>query len=443
MRIFHLNIFAILAIFALGGGVSDSAYAATSKAASHDYEKARQSYYRLKSDKKRQRFRHHWQNTIRLFERVSKKHPKSEEAARALYTMGTLWRDLYDISYLRSDLKKSVANFGEVAKRHKKHSLADDALWQKAAILRYHMGESEKAMSALSDLLKLYPRGDMASKARKIVSALGGRKTQLAKSSAVKKSDKAKKKTSKAELKKSKTVAKTKRVSSLPAGQFTVVLDPGHGGKDGGAAKSGLREKDVVLALSKKVRRRLEAAGVEVVLTREKDVFVSLGERTNIANRSGADIFVSIHANSYKDSKIRGIETYFLNVTDDRYALRLAAVENSGAKTKLDDVDFILKDLVTKVNTDDSKKLAGNIQSAMVRAARKHDKGVKDMGVKSSLFHVLLGAHMPSVLIEAAFISNPHDARLLKSSRFQDSLAGAIAESIIQHLGVPQALVSP
>ncbi len=218
-----------------------------------------------------------------------------------------------------------------------------------------------------------------------------------------------------------------------------VVIDPGHGGKDGGARGPGkVVEKHVTLAISKEVARLLEAEGVEVAMTRATDKHLPLEERTAIANRLDADLFVSIHANAHRNKKVRGIETYFLDVTDDAYALRLAAIENQTSEEQVSDLQLILADLATKVNTEESAALARRVQTRLVRAAKPENPTTRDLGVKSSLFYVLLGARMPSILVETGFLSHTGEGKLLARANYQKSTARAIAEGLLDHLRAPR-----
>ena len=211
----------------------------------------------------------------------------------------------------------------------------------------------------------------------------------------------------------------------------TVVVDAGHGGRDTGAIGArGLREKDLALAIAGKVTARLKALGYRVVMTRTKDVYVSLDERTRIANEAHADLFVSIHCNAARRRKLAGVETWTLNVGSDRYAARLAAFENAEADRSVSDLRLILADLATKANANDARELAQSVQSSLVRTLRSRVGPVRDHGVKQALFYVLLGTRMPSILVETGFISNPAEEARLKTVRFQDGTAEAIARGV-------------
>lgn len=210
-----------------------------------------------------------------------------------------------------------------------------------------------------------------------------------------------------------------------------VVVDAGHGGKDAGAiGPHGVREKDLALAMAKKVAARLKELGFEVILTRKSDVFVALDERTRIANEAHADLFVSIHCNASRRRRLEGVETWTLNVASDRYAARLAAFENAEADRTVSDLRLILADLATKANASDARDLAQSVQSSLVRTLRSRVGRVRDHGVKQALFYVLLGTRMPSILVETGFISNPAEAARLKSARYQDGAAEAIARGL-------------
>src|SRR5207248_4888451 len=209
------------------------------------------------------------------------------------------------------------------------------------------------------------------------------------------------------------------------------VVAAGHGGRDTGAiGPRGVREKDLALAIAKKVAARLKALGFQVVMTRARDVFVSLDDRTRIANEARADLFISIHCNAARRRKLEGVETWTLNVASDRYAARLAAFENAEADRTVSDLRLILADLATKANAGDARDLAQALQSSLVRTLRGRVGPVRDHGVKQALFYVLLGAHMPAVLVETGFISNPFEEKRLKSARFQEGTAEAIARGV-------------
>ncbi|HEY3586842.1 MAG TPA: N-acetylmuramoyl-L-alanine amidase, partial [Myxococcaceae bacterium] len=185
-----------------------------------------------------------------------------------------------------------------------------------------------------------------------------------------------------------------------------VVIDPGHGGHDTGTiGADGTKEKDVALAIARKLRTVLTEQGLEVVLTRETDKFVRLEERARLANVARGDLFISIHCNSLPQRHIRGIETYTLNLASDRYAIRLAARENATSEKGMSDLQFLLADLATRANTEESVRLATQVQSGLVSSLRSKDAKIRDLGTKEALFYVLLGTKMPAILVETGFLS--------------------------------------
>lgn len=219
-----------------------------------------------------------------------------------------------------------------------------------------------------------------------------------------------------------------------------IVIDPGHGGDDPGAiGPSGIQEKDIVLSVGIKLADILTAKyEAEVIFTRDKDVFIPLNERTEIANSNKADLFISIHANASPKKDTRGIETYFLNWTDDEEAMKVAARENKISFGKMKktrgDLQFILQDLERKIKNEESMKLASSIQNAMVSALKEDYSRIQDLGVKYAMFYVLVGAEMPSILVEISFISNHEEEKRLTEEQYKDRIAEAIASGINSYI---------
>jgi N-acetylmuramoyl-L-alanine amidase len=210
-----------------------------------------------------------------------------------------------------------------------------------------------------------------------------------------------------------------------------VAIDAGHGGHDTGAVgPTGIKEKDVTLAVSQKLADKLRAQGLEVVLTRTDDHFVALEKRTAIANEAHADLFISVHCNASTIAKLHGVETYSLNASGNQYAMRLAARENAYSERSLSDLQFLLADLTTKANTQDSRRLARTVNSSVVEGLRTQYEQIRDLGPKEALFYVLLGTRMPAILVEGSFISNPTEEERLNDDDFQEALAQSIAAGV-------------
>jgi N-acetylmuramoyl-L-alanine amidase len=216
-----------------------------------------------------------------------------------------------------------------------------------------------------------------------------------------------------------------------------VVIDPGHGGQDQGTSgPKGLLEKDLVLDVAKRVGKLIEdRMGAEVIYTRSDDTFIPLEGRTALANEKKADLFLSIHANSSPATHVAGIETYYLNFTDSKDALDVAARENAVSEKSV----FELRDLIQKITLHDkaeeSREFAGRIQTSLYAFSARNFPGEKNRGVRKAPFVVLIGASMPSVLAEIGFLSNPKEESLLKKSDYRDKLAEALYRGVSRYAG--------
>ena len=217
-----------------------------------------------------------------------------------------------------------------------------------------------------------------------------------------------------------------------PRVKIRVMLDPGHGGKDPGAVgPTGLKEKDVVLAIGKMVRERLSRDGMyDVKMTRDTDVFIPLEERTAMANQARADIFVSLHINASLNRKAEGISTYVLSRASDRHSLELAARENGVPVAKLSAVKFIIDDLSTYGRKKESLRLAKTVNDAIVKNVNGRFGAVQDLGLKQAPFYVLVGARMTAVLVESSFITNRREEVRLYDERYLSTIADSVVEAI-------------
>ncbi len=221
----------------------------------------------------------------------------------------------------------------------------------------------------------------------------------------------------------------------LGLGARRIVIDAGHGGHDPGTiGRGGLQEKDLVLDVAQRLERLVRSElGTEVVMTRSSDVFVPLEERTAIANSKGADLFLSIHANASRNPRARGIETYFLNFAQDPHAEAVAARENAISAATLKDLQQLVKAITLNSKIDESRDFATSVQEAMVQHQRPHHP-VEDRGVHTAPFYVLIGANMPSILAEVAFVTNPEDEKRLKSPESRDLIAKSLLRGVRSYL---------
>jgi N-acetylmuramoyl-L-alanine amidase len=222
----------------------------------------------------------------------------------------------------------------------------------------------------------------------------------------------------------------------LGLGISRIVIDAGHGGHDPGARANGVNEAELVLDVAGRLRTLLEKQPtIEVTMTRGTDVFVPLEQRTAIANRQGADLFLSIHANASRNSKARGVETYFLNFASNPEAEAVAARENSTSGGRMHSLPDILRAIALNNKLDESRDFADMVQKSMVSKLSAQNGQVRDLGVKQAPFVVLIGAGMPSVLAEISFLTNKQDAQLLKTGAYRQQIAEALHEAILRYQG--------
>jgi N-acetylmuramoyl-L-alanine amidase len=215
-----------------------------------------------------------------------------------------------------------------------------------------------------------------------------------------------------------------------------IVIDPGHGGHDPGATGKGVTEAAVVLDVALRLEKLLaEVEGVEVILTRRTDDYLSLQERTAIANREGADLFLSIHVNANSSVHASGIETYFLNFATTSSAAAVAARENASSGQTMAALPDVLKAIALHNKLDESRDFATFVQRSMVERLRAANRNVRDLGVKQAPFVVLVGASMPSVLTEISFLTNAQEVRLLRGTAYRQRIAEALFDAIRKYQG--------
>ncbi|MEE8317848.1 MAG: N-acetylmuramoyl-L-alanine amidase [Candidatus Omnitrophota bacterium] len=503
----------------------------------------------------KRRYRHNWERCIKKYERVYKGFPGTVEAARAMYTAGGLWTNLYGYSSRGSDIDRAIALYRELVERYKTHNLADDAQYKLGKIFyRY----KKDPMQAYVEFLKVevkFPDGDARVKASKMMEKLElalGKKRPVKQGKAEKKRSiliknirhwstptytrvvidlesptkykkhllrkdpklkkprrlfidlqntwiskdiessitikdgllrgaraaQYNKKTVRVVLDidsmegykifhlydpfrivvdvqgkerrlkpikevvakrppKRKKVKKEKQkgislAKQLGLGVKRIIIDPGHGGRDPGAiGGNGLKEKDVMLKLAnlvaEKVRRELKC---QVILTRRSDISLPLEKRTAIANIKKADLFISLHLNAHKYKKVRGVETYFLNIALDEDAMNLAARENATSRKNISDLQMILNDLMLNTKINESNRLAGFVQKGLVKELQRKYKKIRNRGVRQAPFYVLIGAEMPAVLVEVGYITNTMENRRFKGETYLKRAASGIVKGI-------------
>jgi len=236
------------------------------------------------------------------------------------------------------------------------------------------------------------------------------------------------------------------RTSKVPAGALArqlalgvkrIIIDPGHGGRDFGAPGylKGVHEKDVALKIAKKLADKIrKELNCEVVMTRSTDRYLTLEERTAIANTKNGDLFVSIHTNASRNRKAYGVETYFLNLATDDDAILVAARENATSTKNISDLQSILNDLMKNAKINESSRLAAYVQDSLYRNLKTKYRYVKNKGVKKAPFYVLMGAQMPAVLVETSFISNSRECKRLVNADYQDRICNGILAGIQRYI---------
>lgn len=227
---------------------------------------------------------------------------------------------------------------------------------------------------------------------------------------------------------------KASMIRQLGLGIQRVVIDPGHGGKDPGCiGKSKLQEKGIVLDVSLRLKKLLESLGLEVILTRETDIYLAPESRTVIANQKQADLFISIHANASRNRKISGVETFFLNFNQNPSVIETAARENATSAKNISAMGDTIKRILQNTKIPESKELAQIIQKNLVKILSQKHSGVNDLGVKGGPFWVLIGAEVPSVLTEISFLSNATEEERLGKAEYRQLIAQGIYQGIIAY----------
>ncbi len=223
-------------------------------------------------------------------------------------------------------------------------------------------------------------------------------------------------------------------VEQLGLGIHTIMIDAGHGGKDPGALGNGLRESYIALDVAQRVGKALKAQGFKVIYTRDSDIFIELTDRTKMANDRKADLFISLHVNASTKSTTNGIETYYYASTAyNNSAAKVAARENGVKEKQLTETQLILTDLALGNKTHESEGLANNIQTSLLGRLKKAGYTVKNNGVRSAPFYVLMGARMPAVLVEIGYCSHKGDAKNLASPKYRDFVTQGIVQGILAY----------
>lgn len=343
-----------------------------------------------------------WRVLAGNFESYVKKNPKSPNVGQALFNAAIVYEELWRHHNTDADYEKAMSVFESIPRDFPGDAFADDALIRVGDL--WAARDKSEAKKRYLEVAEAYPDGDMVDVAEAKLKVLkrGG--------------------------------SKSKRSKSIDRSMPLVIVDPGHGGEDLGAkGQGGLNEKDIVLDVAIRLENLAKEEDLyQVRLTRRSDIFVPLVERTNLANDFDANLFISLHVNSAPVRSFTGLETYYLDNTDDKSSLALAERENQFFEQTggVSDINFILSDLIQSSKIEGSITLANILQSSLKSHIEQQWGSVRSNGVKKAPFYVLVGTHVPGALVEMMFINNPKEEKLLSQTGVRQNLAEGLNEGI-------------
>ncbi len=370
------------------------------------FESLKSELQKFKSDKSAQKQRVKFQRLINKFGRFAKKNAGSKYETQALVHMADLYYNLAKKKQAKNDWLLCARAYEQLWKKYKKDPYAKKALLRARDIRKHKLGKNAVANKKVKPKKKIFSTRKRAKKVKQAHKNSVFNNTRL------------------------------KRV----------VIDAGHGGLDNGnVGARGLKEKNVNLSIARKVAAQIrkQMPHVKVYMTRNRDKKMSLSARTNYANKVEADLFISIHTNLSKNKHKRGIETYYLDITHDRYALRLSARENATTEGQITDLEYILADMNVKSNTQESMRLGQAVQRSVLTKVQRVWCDTKDLGLKHAMLYVLLGAKMPAILFETSFISNAKEEKRLRTRQYQESVAAGLVHGIKRYAEEKQASYVP
>ncbi len=376
-----------------------------------DYERAKAQLQRLKEGSPGA---NSWQACADTFRKVYDNNPKWHLRVAALFRCGVALEEKARVTKSATDARNAASVYEQAAKKYPSSALADDALFRAAVVYNELLKDQKKARVHLEHIARRYSRADHAKIAAEYRAKMDGKsgKAQTA-----------------ASIRAPKGEGARMLAAQLGLSVRTIIIDPGHGGKDPGTMHNGVVEKDVNLDIAKRLKTILDKLGYKVLLTRTTNKGISLSERVQFSRRNKGDLFVSIHVNAAENTSISGLETYILDFARTSSASRLATVENADSG-RLGDMDKILTEILTGARTNESRRLAENIQKSILSYLKKNGATTRDGGVKGAPFFVLVGSSMPSVLVEVGYCSNKKEASRLKTTKHRQRLAQGLANGI-------------
>jgi len=372
------------------------------------FKELKSKYLKLRNTDPRASNYESWIQLARDFEEFVENNRSFSGAASALFNASILYTELFNNYSEKKHLNKSLGLLEKIAEDYSHSALADDSLVKAGDIYLYKFDDPDRAEEIFQSVIVRYPESDMYDVARARVAAV--------------KSGSYKKVEVMSERFENRSMIPKKR-----EGKPVVVIDPGHGGEDFGAVgKGGLLEKDVVLSVALELEKLLkEKLDATVYLTRRRDQFVPLADRTALANQYEADVFISLHCNATDSGNVKGLEIYYLDNVDDKSSRLLAEREN--ASTRFEgpegDLRYMLSDLIQGGKQGSSIVLANLVMRALFGFLKTNWGELKKLGVKKAPFYVLVGAHMPCVMVELMFINHETDGAYLARKAFREDAA--------------------
>lgn len=379
------------------------------------YGKAKETMTRLERLPSKRQQREPWERLAADFLSVYRAEKRWNNRPAALFRSARALDRLAGYASSRKDARRAADRYLQLVRAHPRSVLADDALYNAARLRADLLGDKEGARDLLRRQLKTYPNGDKKGEASRYLASL----------------------TPSPEGKKAVPAAKTspKKTQAFRLGVRTVLIDPGHGGKDPGTQHNGIREKTLTLDIAKRVGSILSRHGLQVRYTRLSDTWVTLEQRAGKVRTTKADLFVSIHVNANRSPKVQGFETYYLDVSRTSSATRLAAVENAlrdrGRRTR----EKLPPSRLFRIQKQESRHLARNIHETTLKLARKRNYRTADGGIKTAPFHVLRRSGVPGALIEIGYCTHKEEANRLALPAYRALLAQGIAEGILSYTG--------
>lgn len=393
------------------------------------YAAAKAAMTQLKADKTRSCWRQPWEDLRDDFLRVYLSRKTWAVAPGALFRAAQSQEALAGCSHLSAEYRLAHDLYLALAKEFPRSALADDALLSAAALAAGPLDDTAAALALLDRLDTSYARGDM----RPAAASLRARLTTPAADVAQTPQNNGPTPAATAVASASRPRHVNDMARQLGLTVRRVFIDAGHGGRDPGTSHNGVLERVITLDVAKTLGRLLEANGLEVVYSRTEDKGLSLRQRTDMANAARADLFISIHVNANTDARVCGFETYYLDLAADPEAARVAALENAQSDHSLGDMQKVLADVMLNARVQESRKLARQVQQMALFRLQKRTFRVRDNGVKSAPFHVLLGAQMPAVLVELGYCTHADEARNLKNPKYRLALAEGLAEGVLAY----------